>query len=830
MLIFLRSCRIAPRSKPVFVASKWLKYFIDMRIRVVDPAMKVINMKMKLSLLFSLVLVMQASTPLLQTVNAQAEAGRAIVGRARDGATLASDDPARVTSSPLAAATSGEAVAAIIELEGEPLAERVRSLRGGASGAGSFSTLSRRDRRVDYQSAEALEYEAQISREQEDFQSRAALISPNIQVRTRLKAVANAVSVEAPAKDIAAIAALPGVRHVEFVKRMHAALDASVSLIGAPAIWDRLGGSSSAGAGIKIAILDTGIDITNPMFSDAGFTAPAGFPLSNNNSGSLVNNKVIVAKSFLSANSAGKRTAEDEEGHGSNVAGIAAGNFGTASPLGSISGVAPRAWLGNYRVLDSEGGGFSDFIAQALEEAERDGFDIANLSLGTEAGSSLDFLARSVETVVARGMIVVAAAGNDGNGGNGDQMSVHTPGIAPSAITVAATTNSHLVGARISVTGPGPIPSDLESIIMIPGEGGPALDGSFQSLPLVDVSALDGGQGKACSSLTANSLTGKIALIERGTCPFVQKVNAAAGAGAKGVIVFNADASAGVDNPGEELVRMDVTDTLISSVFVARSNGLALRSFVRSHADSTVSLKPVASISSASDVIAPFSSRGPSTLETLKPDIAAPGTFIYSADLRSVSANGFSPISGTSQASPHVAGAAALVLQLHPAWAPAEVKSALMSSASADVFATSNKTDRTGPLAMGAGRVDLARAAAVTATFSSENGTASISFGINKLKKKAVSLKQNLVIKNAGDGQNSYTFSIQQFDPGDGVVVSLLTPVTVSLASGQSETVQLGIAAAKSAKKRDYSGLVIVTDSLGQAFHVPYWVRFVKKK
>jgi minor extracellular serine protease Vpr len=748
------------------------------------------------AVLFSLSLVMQASVTPLQNVNAQARV---------------SDKPVAVPQ----AVKSADSVAAIIELEAAPAAARARS----------FSPLSRQGRRVDFASPDALRYEAQLDSEQTNFESRAALISPTLRVRAKLKTVANAISIEAPANDIAAIAALPGVKRVEYVKEMHATLDASVSLIRASVMWERLGGSPNAGEGMKIAILDTGIDITNPMFSGAGFTAPPGFPRAHEGSESLVNDKVIVAKSFLARNSAGKRTAEDEEGHGSNVAGIAAGNFGTQSPLGPISGVAPRAWLGNYRVLDKNGSGASDLIASGLDAAVKDGFDVANFSLGGGADSELDLLARAVETAAASGMIVVAAAGNAGEGGVDDEMTIASPGIAPSAITVAATTNAHFVGAKAVVSGSGSIPSALTSIVMVKGDGSSSpLDGSYVSLQGVDVSSL-GGQGKACGTLPAHSLDGKLALIERGVCSFADKVNAAAAAGARAVIIFNKDISEGEDG-GETLIRMDVTDTTIPSVFVARSSGLALRDYLKSHADALISLSPIASISAASDVIAPFSSRGPSTLEALKPDISAPGTYIYSADLRSVSPDGFSAISGTSQASPHVAGAAALVKQLHPNWTPAQVKSALISSASSDVFDSASKSAHTGVLAMGAGRVDLARAASVTATFS----PASISLGINKLKKKDVSLSQDLVVNNTGDAQNTYTFSVQPLDPGDGVIASLTSPATVTLAPGQSATIKLNIAAAKSAAKRDYTGLVVVTDSSGQAFHLPYWVRFVKKK
>src|SRR6266567_6677273 len=310
-------------------------------------------MKRKLSLVafaMTMTLVMQATSGLLQTARAHVR-----VGGGNASAQQASD-------------ASGS-VAVIVELESEPVTTHQRSTE----------RIPRRE--IDFESPSALTYEAQLESEHSDFKARAAVVSPNLRVRADLRKLANAVSVEVSPTEVAAIAALPGVKRVELVKEVHTLLDASVPLINAPALWARLGGVGAAGQGMKIAILDTGIDITNPLFSDAGFTMPAGFPRANNGSDTLTNNKVIVAKSFLSGS---PKTALDENGHGTNVAGIAAGNFGTLSPLGLLSGVAPQAYLGNYRVLGATGGGPSDLIARGMEEAVADHFDVISMSLGTD--------------------------------------------------------------------------------------------------------------------------------------------------------------------------------------------------------------------------------------------------------------------------------------------------------------------------------------------------------------------------------------------------------------------------------------------------------------
>ena len=749
-------------------------------------------MKRKLSLValaMTLMLSMQASSGLLRTAKALVRTGGGASAQQASGA-------------------SGS-VAVIVELESEPVTMHQRLTE----------RIPRRE--IDFESPSARAYEAQLESEHSDFKTRAALVSPNLRVRADLRKLANAVSVEVSPSEVAAIAALPGVKRVELVKEVHTLLDASVPLINAPALWARLGGVGAAGQGMKIAILDTGIDITNPLFSDAGLTLPAGFPKTTIGSEALTNNKVIAAKSFLRPAS----DAQDQNGHGSNVAGIAAGSV-TASPLGTISGVAPMAYLGNYRVLGADGSGRTDLIAQGIEQAVADGFDVLSMSFGAAADSTLDITATMSEAAVAAGKVVVIAAGNDGP----DPTTINSPGIAPSAIAVAASTNAHVVGPVIAVAGPGAVPSVLTDIGSTKGSGSTAVfDSTLGPLPYVDADP----QGRACQGIPAGSLNGMIALIERGNCDFVTKINAAASAGARAVIVFNRDASEdtpGSSGGGDNLFTMLANGTTIPSFFVIRSKGLALRDFVRANPGATVSIAVFGSGSFTPDVLADFSSRGPSSVEGLKPDVAAPGVIIYSAAARTggssgvVDPSGFLAISGTSQATPHVAGAAALIKQLNPSFTPAQIKSALVSSATTDVFTTPDRTARVGVLDAGGGRVDLARASSVSATFS----PASLSFGIRKLKKNDVDVGLDLNITSVVDGQNTFTVSVQQLDPGDGVNVAPSVSA-VTLARGQTTTVTIRNTAVVGSLRRDYTGYVLVSGG-GQTLHVPYWVRYVKKK
>ena len=399
------------------------------------------------------------------------------VSKKSDAAPQVIDEAAKLRR----ALSSPDIATVIVELQSEPVVVHQRNL-GSAEDA---------DQKLDLNTPQVAAYESQLAAEQENFKALARKLSPNLRVIAELRTLLNAISIEAPGTDLAAIATLPGVKRVVLRKQYHAALNTSVPLINAPAAWAKVGGSGSAGQGIRIAILDTGIDQTNPLFADAGFTAPAGFPRGNL---SFTNNKVIVARAYLQGVGG---TPLDQNGHGTSEAGIAAGDFNTTSPLTLISGVAPRAFLGNYRVLDSGGFGFDDLIIQGLQDALADGFDVANLSFSGPANSSLGLVDQAVENAVAAGMTVVTAAGNSGDDGPG---TIESPGIAPSAITVGASSNSHVVGPGGNIT-----VSGLPTIGAPAGQKGAAssaLSSTIGPAVYVDVNTLD-NNNRGCGGLPA---------------------------------------------------------------------------------------------------------------------------------------------------------------------------------------------------------------------------------------------------------------------------------------------------------------------------------------
>src|SRR5215218_4146180 len=296
---------------------------------------------------------------------------------------------------------------------------------------------------------------------------------PAVRIRWRYRLVANGMAVVVPRSQLGRLTALPGVDTVYPSVRYRPQLDRSPQQIGAPALWGP--GLATAGQGIKIGIIDEGIDQTHPFFS------PAGFPKGQT---AYTNAKVIVARAFPPASPTWKNASKpfDAEfsSHGTHVAGIAAGNASTPAEGVRISGVAPRAYLGNYKALtiptDADVGldGNSPELVAAIEAAVADGMDVINMSFGEpEIEPARDIVVKALGAAARAGVVPVVSAGNDfeefGRG------SVGSPGSTPEAITVAAvtTTRSGAAGvvASFSSSGPTPLSLRLKPEVSAPGVG-----------------------------------------------------------------------------------------------------------------------------------------------------------------------------------------------------------------------------------------------------------------------------------------------------------------------------------------------------------------------
>lgn len=553
---------------------------------------------------------------------------------------------------------------------------------------------------------------------------RAQLASRNIRVTAEASTLVNAIFVKADASRLDELRALPGVKAVTIERRFHLTLDRAEQLINVPAAWSALGGVGSAGTGIRIGVIDTGIESTHPSFQDPTLPAPAGYPICaiyNQpqvplDCSKYTNGKVIVARSYVpilvgadaTTNRPDDVTPRDHVGHGTAVATAAGG-----APA-AITGVAPKAWLGSYKVFGSPG--VSDFtsggaVVAALEDALLDHMNVVILSLGAPAlfgpldqncGNGVqvcDTEAIAVQNAVSQGMVVVAAAGNGGP----TVGSASSPGDAPSAITVAALTNSHNWSNGLNVDG-------LGNFRALLGNGPPPAGGSLTA-PLSDAGNF--GDPQACSPLQPASLSGAIAVVQRGTCLFSDKVLNLQAAGAVGAVITNKPGDDSIFSPGGLAGGPTIPATL-----VGYSDGESIRARLQAapgvKATILSALQPFDV--STGNRVSTFSARGPA-LGTggIKPDIAAVGADLYLSGQTYdpngslYSSTGYLVSQGTSFSAPQVAGVAALVLQGHPGLAANAVRSAIVDTAIQDV------TDNGAPasmLAAGAGRANAAAALA----------------------------------------------------------------------------------------------------------------------
>lgn len=676
--------------------------------------------------------------------------------------------------------------------------------------------------RIQLESAGASSYRAQLAVRQTAVM-RLIEALPQAKVEAQMDTVFNGFVVSLRPEDLSSAKQQPGVEDVIPSIRYHKALDAAIPLINVPQAWTNpaVGGESNAGAGIKIAMLDTGIDINHPMLQDASLTPPAGFPLATLasqcpaggipvNDKQFTNSKVIVAKNYVNLldNRDQNCDAEDRDGHGTFISGIAAGRRVNA-PLASISGVAPKAFLASYKVFGTPGQ--NDFsssgaIVKAVDDAVKDGMNIINLSLGTPTTDPL--VEAAVANATNAGVTVVVAAGNDGPATG----TVTSPGTSPAVITVGASSNARILANPLVLTANLPVPASLQKIGALTGTG-PKPTASVGAAPLVDAITVD-ANGFACSTLPAGSLNGKIVLIRRGTCTFAVKVLNATNAGAIAALIFN-------NQPAQPPVPMDVgTSTNIPSAMIGNIEGLALVQFLASPdagVQATLQAQQTA-ISTDPNRMAPFSASGPSTDLSIKPDLVAPGTTIYSAAQRNFppgeqyDPSGFTISSGTSFSAPLVAGAAALIKQVNPGWTPAQIKSALVNTAS-NVIALP-QGGSAGVLAEGSGLLNASAALStplllspVSVSFSSIGGAGPLS---------AV----NINVRNPSPNADSFTVTVTPA-AGNAAAVSV-SPATFSLAPGASTTIS--VTASISAPIATIEGFLSIHGQTSQtSITVPYW-------
>lgn len=401
---------------------------------------------------------------------------------------------------------------------------------------------------------------------------------------------------------------------------------------------------SVAGDTIKIT-LQSDSDVTNwGFFIDRVINGTASFSLNNCS-------KVIGGFDFVNND----YDPMDDHGHGTHCAGIAAGN-------GILKGVAPDAKLLAYKIGDYSGEGDDDDIIAAMDIAIDAGANIISISFGGP-GHPDDAISQAVDNAVDSGIAVIVAAGNDGP----DNGTISSPGCAKKAITVGATYKGD-TGNRISelflLNDTDNTTREIESQSLeysaLTDEGG------------ITSELLPAGLGYE-ENFTAWNFTGKIALIERGGLYFYEKVQNAYEAGAVGAIIYN--------NVPYNFVGTLENLSEIPAISISQEDGIYLLNLTRNE-----TIRVNMSVIPDPNIVADFSSRGPSYIYN-KPDILAPGVMVCSARWNSAYPDSLCiddrhiAMSGTSMATPHVAGAVALLLQEHPDWTPLDVKAALENTA-----------------------------------------------------------------------------------------------------------------------------------------------------
>jgi subtilisin family serine protease len=318
---------------------------------------------------------------------------------------------------------------------------------------------------------------AGIEAQQDLLERRIVEAVPEAKVTWRYRVVLNGLAVVVPQRAVPQLERIPGVRELYPSVQFRPSLDRSVPAIHAPALWGPT--LTTAGQGMKIAIIDDGIDQRHPFFDPTGYTMPPGYPKGQT---AYTTSKVIVARSFP-APAPRARYSElpfdpENSEHGTHVAGIAAGNPGTQATVGggkvTLSGVAPKAYLGNYRVMTvptmSVGlDGNSPEIAAGVEAAVQDGMDVINLSLGEpEIAPRSDLVARALDGAAAAGVVSSVSAGNDFEAFGGGTVS--SPASASGAIAVAASSVTGRI-ASFSSSGPTPVTLRLKPDVTAPGVG-----------------------------------------------------------------------------------------------------------------------------------------------------------------------------------------------------------------------------------------------------------------------------------------------------------------------------------------------------------------------
>jgi subtilisin family serine protease len=715
----------------------------------------------------------------------------------------------------------------VVELTAPPLARYSGGVKGLAPTA-----PAKTGHKLDVGSAAAKAWTRELADRQAQVIAAAAPgVKPTASYRTAFAGFAAKLTAE----QAKALRAQPGVAHVTRERFLRVSASGGAGgvagsesdLLGLPnGLWKRLGGQAKAGRGVTVGIVDTGITPEAPSFADHSLPTPASwdgacqggdhFPVTS------CTNKLIGARYFVDG--IGRDNIEPDEflsprdavGHGTHVAASAVGDYGVdpkiagnALGVDRLTGIAPAAYLAAYKVCWNPGFCSDVDIIDGIDTAVRDGVDVINMSLGGFHDPSVlvDPIEEATLGADAAGVLVATAAGNEGTFPG----ALNSPATAPWTTAVAATTGARTFRSTLHVTAGGKS-VDLPASTTWTG---------FTNVPLFDAASLNPdddqfllrGPGFCVpDAFTRAQVQGKVVVCDLWAPPGLME-QVLSQLGAKGVIIAVA---------ADELQDPIVSGGTLPMAVIEEHEVAALRKLTDPAAGTGRLTAPAATAASwTPDRIADFSSRGPAptTQDLLRPDVAAPGVNTLSAV-----PGGFAVYSGTSMATPQVAGAGALLTQLHPAWSPAQIRSALVTTARP-------VTDRGGPATPvegGAGRIDPTAAAdpglVIAPSTSDYRAFADATLQPRDLNMPSIQIGNGAgfdatvtrTVTSVADARTSWTATGQY---ANGVLASV-SPAHFAISPGQSQALHIEAAAFEGAPEFQ-TAHVTLTDTSGHTARIP---------
>ncbi|SFS57647.1 S8 family serine peptidase [Paenibacillus sp. 453mf] len=632
-----------------------------------------------------------------------------------------------------------------------------------------------------------------IQKQQQTFASAAKRL--NATLKTPYSVVFNGYAVDIRADRVESLLAIPGVKAVYPDNEVKATpinsitpnMDESAPFIGSDTFWD----IGYDGTGIKVGVLDTGIDYEHPSLADA---YKGGYDFIDNDDDPYE----------TPPNPNDPEAATD---HGTHVSGTIAGRGNPLDPesgTGWVRGVAYGADLYAYRVLGPGGSGPTSGVIAAIEQSVEDDMDIINLSLGSEMNNEFDPASVALNNAALAGVVTVVANGNSGP----DDYTLGSPGAAEIPISVGASTpplNVPTVDGEGLITSYGSLMTFSPDLSSLDGE---SIEVVYAGLGTVD-------------ETEAVDLLGKVALIQRGSISFAEKSVNAQAAGAVAAIIYNNESG----NFGGTL---GAPGDYIPTLSISLEDGTALKSKI----EATPGYEITFGIDLQQDLMADFSSRGPALPKYgIKPDISAPGVAIRS----SIPAYGgdyseaYADFQGTSMATPHVAGAAALLLDKDASLTLSEIKGLMTNNALKLSDLNGNRYEHN---IQGAGRLDLestleAKSVALVQeeTTAVESGdetpyeTGLLSYGI--LDGGSTSTKTIEVSDIVGEA-SSYTVSTEWYGTAPGTLSVSESSITVPV-NGQA-SIDVTIAMNNGIADGNYEGEIILTEAGGHQLQIPVYV------